>query len=162
MKVGVGVIVVPVPEAVPPHEPWNHFHTAPVPSVPPVTPRLVVKPEQIIEGAAVAEVAAVDIVFTITTTLTQLVVLQAPEAFTKYILVAAGIWKIVAPAPENPPLHAPEYQFHVAPVPRLPPVMLKVEEVPVHIDDGIAVANPAAEEREFTVTLVFTQVVVLQ
>jgi hypothetical protein len=41
-------MLVPVPAAVPPHEPVNHSHTAPVPSEPPVTVSVLFVPKQVL------------------------------------------------------------------------------------------------------------------
>ena len=74
---------VPVPTNVPPQEAEYHCHTPPEPNIPPTTERVVLLPLQI--GFDVAEilVAAVEFVFTVTVTLTQVVVLQVPSARTK-------------------------------------------------------------------------------
>jgi len=66
---------------VPPHEPLNNCHSAPVPSVPPLTV-MVDEPEQIEEGVAVNEAGAVELVLTVTVTDAHEVVLQVPFALT--------------------------------------------------------------------------------
>ena len=53
------------------------------------------------------------------------------------------------------------YQFHVAPVAKLPPVIPRVEDEPLHIG-VVPVAEVADVDNVFTVTIVFTHVVVLQ
>ena len=71
----------PVPTNVPPQLPEYHVQTAPVPSEPPATVK-VVDPLQIGLGLAEALPGAVELVFTVTVTDTQAVVLHAPTAFT--------------------------------------------------------------------------------
>ena len=58
------------------------FQFAEVPKLPPIIARVVDEPEQIVDVPEV-EVAAVEIVFKVTVTLTQVVVLQIPSALTK-------------------------------------------------------------------------------
>ena len=53
------------------------------------------------------------------------------------------------------------YQFQIAAVPRLPPVIPSVVAEPLQIGD-VPVALVAGEEKVFTVIVVLTQVVVLQ
>ena len=44
--VGETVIEVPVPSAVPPHDPEYQFHVAPVPSVPPISVKVTAPPQE--------------------------------------------------------------------------------------------------------------------
>ena len=45
---------------------------------------------------------------------------------------------IIAPMPSNvPEVHEPEYQFQLPPVPKLPPLMESIEELPGHTEDGL-------------------------
>ena len=67
----------PVPVGVPPHNPVNHSVDAPVPFDPPSTVNVVLLPLQMVV-VPVAPVGAVDNVFTVTVTVAQVVVLQAP------------------------------------------------------------------------------------
>ncbi len=60
VDVGVTVIEAPVPSSVPPQDPEYHFHTAPVPSVPPILFHVIGPPHEGL-GVAVAPVGAVDI-----------------------------------------------------------------------------------------------------
>lgn len=59
---GVTVMLVPVPTGVPPHEPVNQFHVAPVPNEPPITVN-VVEPPQVGFVVADIDVGAVEFVF---------------------------------------------------------------------------------------------------
>ena len=70
------------PMNVPPHEPVNHLHDAPEPRLPPFIPSVDDEPEAIVEGFAVAKVAAVEGVLIVTVTLTQVVVFNVPCALT--------------------------------------------------------------------------------
>jgi hypothetical protein len=76
-------MLVPMPIAVPPHEPANHSVTAPAPTVPPDTVNVVLAPLQMVV-LPVIPVGATDVVngLTVTVTDAQLVVLQAPEYLT--------------------------------------------------------------------------------
>lgn len=67
----------PVPADVPPHDPVNHSVVAPVPFDPPATVNVVLLPLQMVV-VPVAPVGAVENVFTVTVTVAQSVVLQAP------------------------------------------------------------------------------------
>ena len=52
-------------------------------------------------------------------------------------MVAVGETVIIAPIPSDvPEVHEPEYQFQLPPVPRLPPLMESIEEIPGHTDNG--------------------------
>ena len=53
------------------------------------------------------------------------------------------------------------YQFHVAPVPRLPPVKESIVELPGQITEGVAVEEVGMFELILTVTIALTHVVVL-
>ena len=53
------------------------------------------------------------------------------------------------------------YQFQLAPVPKLPPVVPSVVDEPVHIVEGNAVAEAGKVEVVLTTTEILTQVVVL-
>ena len=54
------------------------------------------------------------------------------------------------------------YQFHAAPVPKLPPVILNVLVAPVHKVDGVAIAEVAVVDTVLTETITDKHVVVLQ
>jgi hypothetical protein len=58
--VGVTVIEVPLPIAVPPQLPVNHLQTAPVPRLPPLTESVVFLPRQIVLVPLI-EVAGTDV-----------------------------------------------------------------------------------------------------
>ncbi len=79
---GETAIEEPVPSGVPPQLTVYQFQSAPVPSVPPVTLKVVDAPSQIGSTLVVAPVATAEFVLTITVTLTQEVVLQVPSALT--------------------------------------------------------------------------------
>lgn len=56
-----------------------------------------------------------------------------------------GLTEIGVPEPIRVPPQLPVYQFHDAPVPRVPLVMLNVDELPEHIDGGEAEAVGAVD-----------------
>ena len=56
----------------------------------------------------------------------------------------------------------PEYQFHFPLVPRLPPVMLRVVELPEQIVEGVAVNEEGTVDKVLIVIVLLTQGVVLQ
>ena len=52
-------------------------------------------------------------------------------------MVVVGLTVIVAPKPSDvPEIQEPEYQFQLPPVPKLPPIIDNMEELPGHTDDG--------------------------
>ena len=71
-------MLLPVPTAVPPQLPLNHWAVAPVPALPPESVSVVELPAQMVV-VPVMDVGAVDAVFTVTVAEAQLVVLQLPE-----------------------------------------------------------------------------------
>lgn len=156
----------PVPTKVPPQDPEYHCQLAPEPSEPPTILSVDELPAQIGLGAAVALVAAVDPELTVTTTLTQAVVLHGPSALTKYDVVTAGDTEILDPEPAKMPPetapHPPEYQVQDAPEPSEPPATVRVVELPEQIGFGAAEALAGAVERVFTVTVKLAHAVVLQ
>jgi hypothetical protein len=103
---------------------------------------------------------------TVKVILTHAVELHVPIALEKYVVVAAGLTINVEPEPINvPPGHEPVYQYQKAPVPKLPPLKLSVDEPPgtgMHNVSGLAFAESAAIESELTVIVLLTQVVELQ
>ncbi len=155
---------VPEPTNVPPHEPLYQRQTPPAPKEPPLTVRVEEPPEQTEVGVAEAEVGDVEMEFTVTLTLTltQDVVLQVPSALTKYVVVAAGETEIEAPVPTSVPPQEPLYHCHAPTVPKDPPFTVNVEELPEHIEVGLAVADEGATELLFTVTVTLAQVVLPQ
>ncbi len=60
LAVGDTVMLVPVPEDVPPHDDVYHFQLAPVPRLPPLTERVVFLPRQIVVEPVI-EVAGTDV-----------------------------------------------------------------------------------------------------
>ena len=71
-------MLLPVPWGVPPHEVEYHLATAPVPTLPPTSVRVVLPPLQIVETPEILS-GAVESVFTVTLTEAQAVVLQSPS-----------------------------------------------------------------------------------
>jgi hypothetical protein len=57
---GLTEILSPVPALVPPHEPVNHSHTAPVPRLPPITERVFAVPEQVLLSVMLMMAGAVE------------------------------------------------------------------------------------------------------
>ena len=78
------------------------------------------------------------------------------------MVVDAGETDREAPLPTGVPPHDLLYHCHDAPVPREPPVTVKVVASPVQIAEGEAEAEVGSVDKLFTVTVVFTQTVVLQ
>lgn len=76
--VGETEIELPVPAAVPPHEPVNHSAVAPVPAVPPAKVNVVDDPVQIVVVPEI-DVGATLLVFTVTSCEAQVVVLHVPS-----------------------------------------------------------------------------------
>ena len=74
----------------PPHEPVYQFQFAPIPKFPPDMLSVVDTPLQIGE-VPLAEVAAVDNVFTFMVILEHIVVLQNPSALNQYIVEIEGL-----------------------------------------------------------------------
>ena len=81
MLPGETVILFPVPAAVPPQEPVYHLATAPVPAVPPESVSVVLPPLHIVV-VPVMLTGATELVFTVTATLAQAVVLHVPSYLT--------------------------------------------------------------------------------
>ena len=59
--------------------------------------------------------------------------LQVPSALRKYVVVAAGATVTLLPVPTDVPPQLPLYHLQLAPVPRLPPLTLKVVFLPRQI-----------------------------
>ena len=75
---------------------------------------------------------------------------------------AVGFTVIELPVPADVPPHEPVYQCHVAPVPRLPPVTIRVLLVPLQVL-LFAIETPVGDvDKELTTTVPFAQPVVLQ
>ena len=58
--------------------------------------------------------------------------------------------------------HDPVYHTQVAPVPNVPPAKDNVDDNPEHIEDGVDEAEFAGVDSVLSVTVVLTQVVLLQ
>lgn len=78
------------------------------------------------------------------------------------MVTEVGATVIVKPVPTKVPPQLPLYHFHVAPVPKLPPVKESVVELPLQIVPKVALIKVAAVEVVFTVTVEDTHIVVLQ
>lgn len=63
---GFTVMLEPVPAEVPPQEPVNHCHTAPVPKLPPVTASVFEVPLQVLLLVMLIPVGSVDTLLTVT------------------------------------------------------------------------------------------------
>ena len=159
MLVGATIILAPAPKKVPPHDPEYHCTVAPVPSEPPFSDKVVLSPKQI-DVVPVMLTGATDMELTVTVTEAQLVVLQVPLYRTKYVVFVEGETVILLPVPAGVPPHESVNHCAVAPVPLVPPVTVKVVELPLHI---VVVPEMlvGAVEGVFIVTTVLAQIVVL-
>ena len=77
-------------------------------------------------------------------------------------MLASGFTWIEAPKPTKLPPHVPEYHFHCAPVPSVPPDTERVVWSPEHRLDTDADADVGLTENTFTFTLTDMHNVVLQ
>ncbi len=59
--------------------------------------------------------------------------LQVPSALRKYVVVEAGATVTLLPVPTDVPPQLPLYHLQLAPVPRLPPVVLSVVLLPLQM-----------------------------
>jgi hypothetical protein len=153
-------IDAPDPAEEPPQLPVYHCHEAPVPSDPPTTVS-VVEPPQVGFVVALIEVGAVEFVLTVTVNDAQVVVLQVPEALTKYVVVDEGETEIDDPDPAEVPPQLPVNHSHEAPVPSDPPTTESVVDPP-QVGFVVALIDVGAVELVLTVTVKEAQVVVLQ
>jgi hypothetical protein len=96
--------------------------------------------------------------FGVTTTVPEahVVMLQLPAALTKYTVEdpAGGVTVIEGPVPAEVPPHEPVNHSHVAPVPRVPPLTVRVFEVVLQVllpeiftPDGAVDTDPTDTER---------------
>jgi len=162
VEVGLTVMGEPVPTYVPPQLSLYHTRLDPVPAVPPDALRVVDWPAQIVELLALTFVGAVELVFTVTVTLAQLVgVPQPPSRLTKYVVVEVGLTVMEEPVPtyhQLPQLSL--YHTRLDPVPAVPPDALRVVRSPTQIVEGFALALVGAVELlVFTVTVTLAQLV---
>jgi hypothetical protein len=67
------------------------------------------------------------------------------------VVVAEGLTEIDEPVPTEVPPQPPEYHFHDAPDPSEPPWTLSVDELPLQIVVGLAVAPVGDVDLEFRV-----------
>lgn len=162
--VTVGFTTGAAPDAatVPPQDTVYHTQFADVPKLPPVILRVEDASLQIYDGPAIALVGITDKLLTTTVTEAQYVVLHVPSALTKYVVVTLGVAVKEVSVPINPAPQDVEYQFQIPFVPSEPPVNDKVVELPWHrvVDDELALIG--ASDNVLTVSVVLTQVVVLQ
>ena len=100
-------------------------------------------------------------VLTVIEILTHAVVLHMPCALTKYVVEVVGLNIGDSPVATEVPPHEPLNQFNVAPIPGLPPIVLKVVVPPAQIIIELPVAELAWVDGVPTFTVVLTQVVVL-
>ena len=77
VEVGLTVIDVPVPAAVPPQLPVYHAQVVPDP---PVAVKVLLAPEQIVDGLALAEVGAAGAALTVTVVVWQV---ELPQLFSQ-------------------------------------------------------------------------------
>jgi hypothetical protein len=96
-----------------------------------VFPAKVAEVPQIVWSVPALE--TVGVWLTVTVTEAQVVVLQAPEYCTKYVVVAVGETVIEAPVPAAVPPQEPVNHCATAPVPSEPPTTVSVVELPVQI-----------------------------
>jgi hypothetical protein len=133
---------------------------APVPSEPPFSDKVVLSPKQI-DIVPVMLTGATDKELTVTVTEAQLVVLQVPLYRTKYIVSIIGETVILLPMPAGVPPQESVNHWATTPVPTVPPLTVKVVELPLHI-----VVVPeivvGAVEGVLTITVVLAHGVVLQ
>ena len=141
-----------MPTLFPEQEPLYQYQFAEVPKLPPLIPNVVEMPSQIVVSDDVVESAETEFVLTEIVILTHPVVLQVPSALTKYSVVTIGDIFIVEPFPSFIPPHEREYQFHIPPVPAIPPETLNEVEVPSQIVDDAVVTEPAAIGTVLTTT----------
>jgi hypothetical protein len=163
--VGCTIKGIPVPTGVPAQEPVLQYQFANVPSVPPLIFKETEEPGHIPPaGDAVAVVAEIELTYSETVTLTQVVVLHELIALTQNIVVDTGATDNVDDVPDEStvPVHEPVDHFQTAPVPSNPPLIVIVEEEPGHIDVGEADNEEGRVEGLLTVMFTVTHAVVLQ
>ena len=78
------------------------------------------------------------------------------------VTIGFTVMVVDVPLPTCVPPQEPVYQTQLALVPKLPLVTVKVEVAPEQIAEGFDVAVVGATDGVFRVTVVFTQLVVLQ
>ena len=132
LDTGLTDMLLPVPIEVPPQEPLYHFQLAALPRYPPFTLNVVDEPLHTVEVPDI-EVAGLEVSRTVTTTLLHGEFLHVPSARTKYVVVKAGETVTLVPVPTDVPPHEPLYHFQLAPEARLPPLVVSVVEVALHI-----------------------------
>ena len=88
--------------------------------------------------------------FTVTAIDAQAVVLQVPLYLTKYVVSPVGDMVIALPVPTDVPPQDSLNHCAVAPVPTVPPLRVRVVELPTQID-GIPVMLVGAKDSAFTV-----------
>ena len=95
----------------------------------------------------------------------QVVLLQVPSALPNTVTdpAAGGPQVMVEPVPmEVLPPQEPLYHFHAAPVPKVPPLMLKLVDVPTQILTFVAFTLSTGTEVSRTVMVTLLQLVLLQ
>lgn len=119
-------------------------------------------PLQIVFKDALADDAATEGVFTIIDSALQDVILQVPSALTQYVVVLDGATTIDEPVPNKVPPHDEVNHFQIAPVPRLPPLTVRVTLVPLQIVVAEAVIPLAGNDVSSTFIVLLMQAVELQ
>lgn len=152
-------MLLPLPTSAPPQLPLYHCQLAAVPRLPPLTLRVDEAPLQMLIVVLFIDVAGLEAELVLIVMLWQAVVLQAPTAFTKYVVVDAGFTAMELPLPTAVPVQLPLNHCQLAPVPRLPPLTVRVVVEPAHTVALLADADAGAELRELTVITVDTQAV---
>ena len=115
----------PVPSKVPPQLLVYHFQLAPVPSLPPLTDRLLVLPKHTDEVGPEIELAATEVSLTVMVVEIQPDAPQLSSARTQYVVVCEGDTLIVLPLATNPTAQLVLYHFQEPPDPRVPPFFVR-------------------------------------
>ena len=97
--------------------------------------------------------------FTVTVIDAQVVVLQVPVYLTKYVVSPGGVTVIALPVPTAVPPQEPLNHCAVAPVPTVPPLKVRVVELPTQIDE-VPVILVGAIDSAFTVKILVAVLVV--
>jgi hypothetical protein len=157
---GLTVIELPVPMEVPPQLPSYHFHEAFAPNVPPETASVTLAPAHRESLVEVIANAATERLFTLIVRLTHILLLQAPSARTKYVVVTVGLTVIEEPVPIEVPPHDPVYHFQTEPLASLPPFTLSKMLFPEQIESLTAEIDIAGSDVSLTIIRLETHAVI--
>jgi hypothetical protein len=69
------------------------------------------------------------------------------------VVVLVGFTVRLLPVPTEVPAQLPLYHFHVAALPKVPPITDKVEDCPWHIVELVPLTDVAGAELSLTVTV---------